>query len=1610
MHDAALTDLLQAASEMAQGTSPEEFEVDLGDFLPRFYEDVAPEDLVGKDPIDVVGPATNMLRLGANRPQGTAVVDVFTPTVAHNEWTSGHTVVQVITDDMPFLLDSVVAAITEGGQSLHLVAHPIFAVRRDAAGALKEVVPGPVEDAGEGTIRESWIHLEIDLATDPAAHAALEKRLLSVLEDVRQAVEDWPRMTNTALTLADQLRADPPATIEARRVQEAADFLQWLGEGNFTFLGYREYDLVRDPDPVALRSQPGSGLGLLRSDTSESQSFSELPPEVRKHATEHRILVLTKANTRSTVHRPVRLDYVGVKRFDDAGEVIGEHRFIGLFTSSTYNQSVLQIPVLRRRVDELFELTGFASGTHSGKDLLQFCETYPRDDFFQTDAAELFPIARAVLQIHQRRRTRLFTRPDRYGRYVSCLVYLPRDRYNTKVRERIQKTLLDAYGGQTVDHTALLTESVLARLHMVVHMPPGVPIPQVDTAALENELAQVVRSWDDHLAQSLLTAAGEERAGDLFARYENGFPEAYKEDVTAREAVADIQSLESVDDTGIAVSLSQPAVAESLRDRLVTIHRVGPSISLAEVIPILGGFGVEVLDERPYRVTASDGVERHIYDFGIRLPDGELPDEDTFTQRFSEAFQACWLHNADSDRLNTLVTAGGLDWREVATVRAWVEYARQIGSPFSAQYMIEVLLAHTEIVKMLVALFAARHHPVDHDAKRAKELHAQVLAALDDVASLDDDRVIRQLLGIGLAVLRTNYYQTVDGRPKPWLSFKIDPREVPGMPLPAPMFEIFVTSPRVSGVHLRFGRVARGGLRWSDRREDFRTEVLGLVKAQMVKNAVIVPVGSKGGFVVKNPPPMSNREAFMAEGVACYRTFISGLLDLTDNLVSGKVVPPPDLHRRDGDDTYLVVAADKGTATFSDIANSVAGDYGFWLGDAFASGGSVGYDHKAMGITARGAWESVKRHFLELGLDTQSEDFTVVGIGDMSGDVFGNGMLLSEHIKLVVAFDHRDIFLDPDPDPARSFVERRRLFELARSSWQDYDRGLISEGGGVYSRSLKSIPITPQVAQVLGLDPAVRSMTPNDLLHAVLQAPVDLLWNGGIGTYVRSSVESNADVGDKANDPIRVTGAQLRCRVVGEGGNLGLTQLGRIEAAEHGVHLNTDAIDNSAGVDTSDHEVNIKILLDRIVHDGDLTVKQRNELLAAMTEDVADLVLANNYWQNMLLSNGRSQQGALLPVHQRLMSSLENRGLLDRDIEFLPSDEQIAARMQEGRGLSSPELSVLLAWSKIALTDDLMTTNVDTDDWAQTALAGYFPPDLQSRYGDRLDEHPLRKEIVVTMLANDIVNHGGITFVHRTIEETGASVEEVARAYVAVRQIFDMDGAWEEIEALDRVAPTAAQNAMYLELRRLLDRAVRWVLTTRGGVLDATKLIADIRPVVESLSPLVPEMLMGTERHRLEQLSAHFVALGAPEPLAMRVAACLDQYSLMDIADMAAREKQDPEAIARLYFAVSETFGVDALLTQISHLDRSDRWSALARAAVRQDLYAAQAGLTVRMLRRTDPQASPKDRIAAFAKANPEGLARARATLAEINADGSPSLATVSVALRVLRNVSQQGV
>jgi glutamate dehydrogenase len=1602
----AKAELLDRAVESARGSGDPGLEA----ILRRFYLHVAPEDLVGRNPVDVVGAVVSHRRVAQHRPQGTAVVHAFTPTVESHGWSPGHSVVEIVTDDMSFLVDSVTASLGQQGRTVHLVVHPQYVVRRDITGELLEVVAlanGSTPPA-DATV-ESWMHVEIDRETDPTDLAAIETELQRVLRDVREAVEDWPRMVRQARTVADDLEAAPPASVEPAEVAESIDLLRWLADEHFTFLGYKEYDLSEDG--TALEPVPGTGLGIMRSDRPASRGGA-LSPEVAALAREPHVLVLTKANSRSTVHRSSYLDYVGVKRFAADGTVVGERRFLGLFTSTAYTQSVMSIPVLRRTASTVLEDSGFRIDGHSYKDLLQVLETFPRDELFQTGPDELADIVLAIMHMQERRQTRLFMRRDRYGRFVSCLVYLPRDRYTTSVRLRIREELADAFGTDQIDFAARVSESMLARLHFVVRGPSGAQLPEVDHDALEARLAVATRSWGDEFAEALETELGEEEAARLVKTYADAFPEAYKEDYPARTGVIDVRHLDSlVDEGSVALNLYEPYAAAT-GERRFKIYRRGPAISLSTVLPVLQRMGVEVVDERPYEIETR-GTPCWVYDFGLRLEAGQAFELGTLKERFQDAFLAAWAGDAEADGFNALVVAAGLTWRQAMVLRAYARYLRQAGTAFSQLYLESTLVANVPLARLLVALFEVRFDPDfagDREVQTAF-LRAEAEAGLDGVASLDQDRIIRAFLALINATVRTNYFQPdPQGRLRDSVAFKLDPAAVPDLPAPRPRHEIWVYSPRVEGVHLRFGDVARGGLRWSDRREDFRTEVLGLVKAQMVKNAVIVPVGAKGGFFVKAAPdPALDREAWLAEGIACYRIFISSLLDVTDNLVAGEVVPPARVVRHDGDDTYLVVAADKGTATFSDIANEVATSYGFWLGDAFASGGSAGYDHKAMGITARGAWESVKRHFREMGHDTQEQDFTVVGVGDMSGDVFGNGMLLSEHIRLVAAFDHRHVFLDPNPDAATSYAERRRLFDLPRSSWADYDTGLISEGGGIFARSAKSIPVSPQVRNALGLADAVESLTPHELMRAILVAPVDLLWNGGIGTYVKSSRETHVEVGDKGNDAIRVDGRDLRCRVVGEGGNLGLTQLGRIEAARAGVRLNTDAIDNSAGVDTSDHEVNIKILLDGVARDGDLTPKQRNVLLAEMTDEVAALVLRDNYQQNIALGNARVQAHSMLSVHRRFITALEERGDLDRALEFLPSETEMDARRAAGEGLSSPEFAVLVAYSKITLDDDLLESSLADEPFFRSMMRQYFPAPIVERYDELLDRHPLSRQIITTMVVNDMINRGGITFAFRAGEETGAGPVQVARAYMVAREVFDLPAFWARVEALDNVVPTAAQCALLLESRRLLDRATRWVLTSRGGRVDVEAEIARFRADVARVTPLVPAMLVGVERDRLLARADELEALGAPRELALESGALLDIYGLLDVVSVAQVTGNDAEEVARLYFLLSERYEIDRMLTRITHLPRDDRWSALARAALRSDLYGALRDMTRRVLEATPGAGEPLARIEEWEVQQAEGLERAKATLDEIAHLEQFDLATMSVALRTIRTLVTQG-
>jgi glutamate dehydrogenase len=1614
------TQLLRKAAELAERQGGEQ----LTAFLGRYYKHVATEDLLARQPEDLLGAALSHKSLAQLRPIGTANVRIFTPTVDEHGWSTGHTVLEIVTDDMPFLVDSVTAELGQQGRALHLVVHPQLAVRRDATGRLVEILD---VEAGHGAKElpfdaavESWMHLEIDRESNLADCSSLAARIQEVLADVRVAVEDWPRMCQTARDVATALIEQPPTTVDPAEVKDAHDLLEWLAAGHFTFIGYRDYALVQIDGEDALEPVPSTGLGVLRYDPQMSQSFNRLSSSARAKAHEPHILIVTKANSRSTVHRPIYLDYIGVKSFDPQGNVTGERRFLGLFTSTAYTESVRDVPVLGRKVADVLARSGFASSSHSGKDLLTILETYPRDEIFQIGVEDLYDTATAVMYLEERRRTRLFLRRDDYGRFMSCLVYIPRDRYTTAVRLRMEEILKAAFAGASIDYTTRVSESLLARLHFVVRVPAGATLPEVDADELERRLVDATRTWVEDLGEALRVDHGEEGAARLIGLYGRAFPEAYKEDFSPRVGVSDlrhIQSLEGPD--ALRLNLYEEPGAEAW-ERRFKLYTTSP-LSLTRVLPVFTHLGVEVVDERPYELERSDGVTVHVYDFGLTRPglrEWSLQHRDQARELFQDAFAAAWAGAAESDGLNGLVLGAGLTWRQVVVLRAYSKYLRQTGFTFSQEYVEAALLANCGITSDLVSLFEERFDPNRHDAdahspartEAADALVQRVKDALDDVDSLDQDRILRSMLAMIRATLRTNYFQPdADGRTKSYVSFKLDPKAVPDLPAPRPAYEIWVYSPRVEGVHLRFGKVARGGLRWSDRREDFRTEILGLVKAQMVKNAVIVPTGAKGGFVPKQGPSMTqDREGWLTEGIACYTTFISALLDITDNLVAGQVDPPKHVVRHDGDDTYLVVAADKGTATFSDIANGVAIDYGFWLGDAFASGGSAGYDHKAMGITAKGAWESVKKHFRELGLDTQAQDFTVVGVGDMSGDVFGNGMLLSEHIRLVAAFDHRHVFVDPTPDAETSYAERRRLFDLPRSSWDDYDRGLISAGGGIWPRAAKSVPISEPMAVALSLPKGVTSMTPAELMKAILAAQVDLLWNGGIGTYVKASSESNAEVGDRANDAIRVTGAALRCRVVGEGGNLGLTQLGRIEAALHGVRVNTDAIDNSAGVDCSDHEVNIKIMLGQVVADGDLTIKQRNELLVEMTDDVSRLVLRDNYEQNVLLGNARAQEHSMLPVHQRLIHWLEERGDLDRAIEYLPSDADIARRHDEQLGLTSPEFSVLVAYAKLVTKRDLIATQLPDDPWFERTLRDYFPPELVQRYGDRLDGHSLRREIVVNSVVNSMVNRGGITFAFRAEDETGATAEQVARAYLISREIFGLSEFVAEVEALDNLVPTAAQTQLYLEFRRLLDRAVRWFIQNRPTQVDMAAEVERFQATVQGLRPQLPELLVGAERRRLERRAKDLVKIGAPDDLAHRTAVLLDAFSLLDVTEIAGETGRPAAQVAPIYFTLSERYGVDAMLTRITALPREDRWDALARASLRIDLYAALESLTIAVLRMTE-DGDPHHRITEWEKANADALARARDTIEEVAKLESSGIAALSVALRSLRAVIRSG-
>ncbi|HUO71520.1 MAG TPA: NAD-glutamate dehydrogenase [Solirubrobacteraceae bacterium] len=1567
-------------------------------FVRQYYHWVPPDDLAGRSSLDLYGAALTHWNLLQRRAPGEIKVHVYNPDFEHHGWQSSHTVAEIVTDDMPFLVDSVTMELARMGYAIDLVIHPVIRVRRDKSGSLVDVLE-PGADASDA-LAESVLHAEVARDTDGDALEQLRAGLERVLGEVHAAVADWRVMRGRAESLIGELDEHEPP-LDPAEIQEAKAFLAWLADNHFTFLGYREYELEDSGGRAGLRAIRESGLGILRGDPRTP--YTELGPKALTLARAPHILVLTKANSRATVHRPAYLDYVGVKRFGPGGEVTGERRFLGLYTTAAYKTSAREIPQLRGKIGQILSRAGFPPDSHDAKALFEILESYPRDSLFQVDLDELFEVAIGILSLGERQRVRLFVTRDMLDRFVECLVCIPRDRFNTENRERVARILVEQFGGTHVDWTIQLSESLLARVHYIVHCPDGVP-DEFDVAALESQLVRATRAWSDDLRAALGDEQGEDSGGRLYKRYERAFPPAYRDDWVARSAVADIARIEDLAGADEPImSLYRPLEAPEgiMRCKLFSAD----GVLLSDVLPTFEHMGARVVDERPYEIAPASREHVWIYDFGLQCV---AEDVDRVRSLFQDAFLGVWRGELEDDRFNALVLRAALTGEQIVIIRAVAKYLRQAGIAFSDRYMERTILAHPEVTVMLVGLFAARFHPEQRDSAAAERLVGEIEDAIDAVQSLDEDRILRSFLAVIRAMLRTNYYRVDDaGRPRPFLSFKLDPSLVPVLPLPRPRFEIFVYSPRVEGVHLRGGRVARGGLRWSDRREDFRTEVLGLMKAQMVKNALIVPVGSKGGFVLKRPPADGGRDALQREAIACYRTFLCGLLDITDNIVAGDVVAPDRVVRYDDDDPYLVVAADKGTATFSDIANEVSSSYGFWLGDAFASGGSQGYDHKQMGITARGAWESVKRHFRELGTDIQRTDFTVVGIGDMSGDVFGNGMLLSRHIKLLAAFNHMHIFLDPDPDPERSHAERKRVFELERSSWSDYDSSVISEGGGVYSRSAKSIPISEQVREALAIE--CDELSPNELIREVLRAPVDLLWNGGIGTYVKASTETHADAGDKANDAVRLDGAELRCRVVGEGGNLGWTQRGRIEYALNGGRINTDAIDNVAGVNCSDHEVNIKILLDALVAEGDMTEKQRNELLVEMTDAVAEQVLYGSYTQTQALSLALAQAPPMLDVHARLIRHLEQVAGLNRELEFLPDDDMLAERRSSHIGLLAPELAVVMAYCKIHLYALLLESDLPEDPYLAHDLERYFPPPLPERYSRAMRSHRLRREIIVTLVAKQLVDRAGTTFVFRLQEETGAPPSILARGYAVAREVFDMRSFWSAVEALDNAVDAEIQVAMLIEARKLVERATRWLVHANPRAINIAQTTHYYKAGATMLAALLPDVLEGAERDRFDARADELRAAGVPSDLARRVAGMAALLATFDIVEVAAVTEQEPETVMETYFHLGARLELNWLREQILELPRENRWQALARGALRDDLGSLHRALTQEVLGVGPPGVRSSVAIDAWSRRNGAAIERCLGMLADIKASRTYDTTTLPVALREVRNLIRGG-
>lgn len=1560
---------------------------DAAEFARQLYLRTPKDDIAVFSPSELAAIARSSFNFLKSRTPNTPSLRVYNPSVKEHGWTGPYTVIEVINDDMPFLVDSCTEALTRHRLQIQCILHPVLRVSRNVKGALETIYPAAESTNGTGASpkgsAESVIHFRVAAIHDPVFLEEVSADIRHTLSTIRQAVEDWKAMLAQAESMLKETESALPALkkhytpespVSAENyLAETQDFIRWLCDKNFIFLGYAQYDFVETGKGLDIKSS--HELGILKDESQKSVQL--VPKEVQHFLRNPNFVEITKSN-RSVIHRPIHMDDISIKRFDASGNVIGEHRFRGLFTSIVYYQSADHIPMIRQKMASVLNRAGFPKGGYSGKELASALESFPRDELFQISEDELFETCMGIVSLAVQRRVRLFARKDKFERFISCILFIPRERFSTGLRKKIQIVLEQAFNGDVVNYYTQVTDSPFARLNLIVKTEPGA-IPAYDITDVEAKLAEVARIWADTLKDEIAQKADEGQREKLFETYAEAFSAAYCERFTAYHAYWDIKSMERMyAQGGILFDLYE--TNDNDKDWLqLKIYSCEKQLRLSDIMPILENMGFPIIDEHTYKVAPKGKQAVWVHHFRLTPPDGQIrPKIQDIKDNFESLLSKVWEREVQNDGFNQLILCAGLAWRQVVLVRAYAKYLRQIGFTYSQTSIEQTLSRHPGITRKLVALFDARFDPSNKQDRVSvmETLQQEIEAALASVSDVTDDRIIRRYMDLILATLRTNYFQSGDNENvhKAYISFKFDSALVPGLPLPRPYAEIFVYSSRVEGIHLRGGKVARGGLRWSDRAEDFRTEVLGLMKAQMTKNAVIVPVGSKGGFVVKQPPQEGGREAYLQEGIACYKTFLSGLLDITDNIINGAVVPPKQVVRHDADDPYLVVAADKGTASFSDIANSVSAAYGFWLGDAFASGGSAGYDHKKMAITARGGWVSVQRHFKEMGINTQTTDFTVTGIGDMAGDVFGNGMLLSRHIRLVAAFNHIHIFLDPNPDAAKSFDERKRLFNLPRSTWKDYNASLISQGGGIFERSAKSIPLTAEVKARLDIEED--ALTPDELIRAILKAPVDLLWNGGIGTYIKSADEGHADVGDKANDNLRINGHELRCKAVGEGGNLGVTQKGRIEYALKGGRINTDFIDNSAGVDCSDHEVNIKIALGGLVQSKKLTQAARNTLLEEMTDEVARLVLRDNELQAQALTVAELQGHSQLEQQERLMTRLESKKLLNRKIEFLPDSHVIARRKAEKSGLTRPELAILLSYSKQSIYTDLLPSNLGDESYFMEDLLIYFPTQMRERFPEALTSHPLRREIIASHVTNSIVNRAGITFFHSLMEDTGMKGCDVARAYAITRDAFGLRTLWDDIEALDETVPVAIGVELFLEIQKLIERNAMWFLRNHSQPLQVAKLVDVYAAGVKTLSSALETLLSPIAMKHYRARFTRYHEAGVPETLARQIAGLGVLASACDIVKVAQNGALPVDAVGKIYFELGGRLSLGLLRSYIAEQPAEGYWDRLSLRMLTEDMYDQQMRLTAEVIKHNCNDVFCLTAVANWCEANNKEISR----------------------------------